>query len=1291
MTTTAAAIIPSAVPANFEKLRGRANFSEWKFTLRYHLEDRDLYNACTQENTDASIDRRARSAIVSSVASNVIKEILNCETAKSMWERLSNLYEDNNPNRFITLNQEMFSTKLENCKDMAEYIEKMRSIGIKMRTILPEYPDQAVAANILTNLPAYFRPLTMALENSVQKLTTDLVCEKLLSEYAKMGNQEQNAYTSRTNHESKFYGKCNSCGKIGHKAKFCRSKKTKSSFINKRDARPEKQKEEYNPRIKEAWVMNTDTKISDEPWIIDSGSDRHMTSHREFFSNFVELAPSPVRTGGTVIHSVGEGSVTLNIKRNDTTIEVTLNHVLYVPELTANLISVKFLAKKLNILTVFDADNCKLIDKHTKQILATGTSKGENLYYLDTVKNTAMINTKSESINMWHKRLAHLSYPGLQRLKSMAYGINFSDDPDNCVPCIKGKIHRQPFPNQKVKRAKDVLELVHSDLCGPMEIPSHGGARYFFTITDDKSRMTFVTFLKTKDEVYQKFVDFKVYVERQTGKKLKTIRTDRGTEFINSQMKQLFKREGIAHQMTIAHTPEQNGVSERCNRTLVERARAMLNEANLDQRFWAEAISTATYCKNRSPTIAVNGKTPFEAWTGEKPDLQHMKTFGCKAFSHIPKSQRKKWDNKAKDMIFVGYSQDSKGYRLMDPSTFKITEARDVVFLELETCTASNNSEPEPNSKFYEDELLFPIYQQSPKIPVNQKSDDSTPEINIEVPIRKSKRESKMPSYLQDYDTPLGQHHCHMSTALHENTEHIIDIPLSYNDALAHEDAVKWKGAISEELQAHKRNQTWDIVPLPSGCKTIKSKWVFKIKNNADGMPERYKARLVAKGCSQKAGIDYTETFSPVVRYETLRVLLAMSTLYDWDIDHLDAVVAFLQGNIEEEIYIEPPEGLEISKERGSEKFVCRLKKGMYGLKQSGRAWYTKLDDNLKDLGLISADFDCCVYHKIDDKNILIIAVYVDDLLIFSNCFEYKTWIKEQLFERFEMKDLGELKYCLGIEIQRDREKGITTIKQSTYIESILKKFSMHDSKPVSTPTDVNQKLSKSSNIDEKLTTIYQSAVGSLLYAAKGTRPDIAYVVSLLCQYCSSASNMHWVAAKRVMRYLQGTAKIKLTYSRSANSEFIGYCDSDYAGCPDDRKSTTGFVFKLAGGAVTWQSKKQSTVATSTVEAEYTALASATKEALWLKKFLKELNLPTQKDPITIFCDNKGAIDLSKNSIFHARTKHIDVAHHITRDSFKKGLIMVEKISTEVMIADSLTKSVPRQKHEWCRNNMGLY
>ena len=337
---------------------------------------------------------------------------------------------------------------------------------------------------------------------------------------------------------------------------------------------------------------------------------------------------------------------------------------------------------------------------------------------------------------------------------------------------------------------------------------------------------------------------------------------------------------------------------------------------------------------------------------------------------------------------------------------------------------------------------------------------------------------------------------------------------------------------------------------------------------------------------------------------------------------------------------------------------------------------------------------DNCVYQRNRENDILIVAVYVDDLLILANNVKTIDQIKEELSQKFEMTDLGEAHYCLGIQIIRDRQKGIIEINQAKYIEDVLKRFGMENSKPVATPMQTGTKLSKSMSpvtkeeIDEMENVPYQSAIGSLMYAMLGTRPDIAYAVGALSQYSSKPGKEHWRAVKWIMRYLRGSTDYRLQYRRGGGV-IEGYSDADWANNIDDRKSTTGYTFRLAGAAVSWSSKKQATVALSTTEAEYMALAQAVKEGIWLNRLLGEIG-HSPRLPITIHSDNQGAIDLTKNSMYHSRTKHIDIKHHFLRDVVELGTVGIIFCGTENMVADILTKGLAKQKHSFFCKGLGL-
>lgn len=465
---------------------------------------------------------------------------------------------------------------------------------------------------------------------------------------------------------------------------------------------------------------------------------------------------------------------------------------------------------------------------------------------------------------------------------------------------------------------------------------------------------------------------------------------------------------------------------------------------------------------------------------------------------------------------------------------------------------------------------------------------------------------------------------------------------------------------------------------------------VFKTKRHANGSIVKYKARLVAKGCSQRKGIDFEETYSPVIRYSSLRFLLSLTVKYDLYVEQLDAVTAFLQGELSEEIYLRPPEGLEIPSNK-----VLRLQKSIYGLKQSSRSWNKKLSDVLKKFGLKQSDYDPCVYYNNSKKDKwLVVAIYVDDILIFSSCKDSMRKLKQFLKSHFEMKELGEAKSFLGLNLSYDRKAGKLSIDQNKYISSMLDRFGMQNCNPVMTPMDMSTKLSKeqcpksNEELNEMRNIPYQELIGSLLYAAQISRPDICYAVNYLSRFNNNPGKIHWLAAKRILRYLKGSMDYKLTYVKIADSSIIGFCDSDYANDIDERKSVNGYVFLSQNGAISWSSKKQSTTALSTTEAEYVSISSAVQEALWIKGFQGEIE---GKSPTTLlYSDNQSAIHLASNESYHPRTKHIDVRHHFVRQIIQAGQIELKHIPTQNMVADIMTKSLPSIKCNLFSKGMGL-
>lgn len=507
--------------------------------------------------------------------------------------------------------------------------------------------------------------------------------------------------------------------------------------------------------------------------------------------------------------------------------------------------------------------------------------------------------------------------------------------------------------------------------------------------------------------------------------------------------------------------------------------------------------------------------------------------------------------------------------------------------------------------------------------------------------------------------------------------------PLTLEEALSRPDADLWREAINSELASLRSFGTWTLEDLPPDRKAIACKWVFKIKRLADGSIERYKARLVAKGFQQIEGVDYTEVFAPALKHSTLRTVLTVAATEDMDISHMDISTAFLNGELEEEMYMKQPPGYE----EGDK--VCRLHRTLYGLKQAPRAWHQRLVKELVKIGFTATHADPGLFtNSSTSDDMVLILVYVDDLIICSKDTQKINEVKKQIGSAFKARDLGDLTWFLGIRVQRDRERRLIMLDQKQYALHVLERFGMMDSKPVKTPMVQGLQLERLSKRETQ--SPYGELVGSLLYLAVCTRPDLAFGTSQLARHISAPGEQHWKAAKHMLRYLQGSKATTLQLGGKKTSMYA-YCDSDFAGNAETRKSTTGFVLLVNDSAVVWSSKLQTTVATSTTEAEYTAMSSVTKEVLWLKKLMRELGYKdVANTATTIFCDNQGALKLVANPLATVKAKHIDVAHHFVRERAARGEIALEYCTTTQQVADVFTKVLPRATFEYCLGKIQL-
>ncbi|BBH08684.1 ABC-2 type transporter family protein [Prunus dulcis] len=882
-------------------------------------------------------------------------------------------------------------------------------------------------------------------------------------------------------------------------------------------------------------------------------------------------------------------------------------------------------------------------DINTKEILGRGT-KREGLYYVDDFSPgmannvTHPFDSKQKQIWLWHRRLGH----------------RLLDSDFTCDTCILAKSHRVPYPLSTNKCTTPFM-LIHSDVRGPSPITAPSGVQWFVTFIDDCTRMTWLYLLKNKNKVFSCFQSFHRQMKTQFNAQIQILRLDNGGEFVNYDFQTYFQQHGIIHETTCPQTPQQN---------------ALLIGAHVPRHHWDDASVTAVHLINRMPSGVL---TP--------------RNFGCVAFVHLHKNQRSKLDPCALCCVFLSYATHQKGYRCYHPPTQRTYVTLDVTFLESELFfhDPSSNSTLQGEIRI---SYLQTIQNNKMKTPSNSTvPTDQSPENILEVttPTRLVHLDDKTIGYQlpfrQNRGKPLNRYSPDIGKtskypiANHVSTEKLSE-PLK---AFVHQlSAIHISTKVSEAL----KDLNLDIGDYTRGKKTIRCRWVFTIKHNADRSIERYKARLVAKGYTQTYGIDYEETFAPVAKLNTVRVLLSLAANLDWPLHQFDVKNAFLHGELTEEVYMDIPPGYNTT-QTGT---VCRLRKALYGLKQSPRAWFGRFTMAMKNNGFKQCNSDHTLFLKHRKGKVTALIIYVDDMIITGNDKQEISQLQDYLATEFEMKDLGGLKYFLGIEVARSQQ-GIF-LSQRKYVLDLLTDTGMLDCKPADTPIVQNHHLGEYP--DQVLTNKerYQRLVGRLIYLSH-TRPDIAYAVSVVSQFMHSPSEDHMNAVLRILRYLKSAPGKGLMFSKHGHLNIDGYSDADWAGNVTDRKSTSGYFTFVGGNLVTWRSKKQNVVALSSAEAEFRGMTKGICELLWLRKLLTELGYkPTST--MNLFCDNKAAIAIAQNPVQHDRTKHVEVDRHFIKQKLEAKVFQFPFVKSEDQLADILTKAISSKAFHNSLDQLGI-
>ncbi|VVT56888.1 uncharacterized protein SAPINGB_P005375 [Magnusiomyces paraingens] len=1230
-------------------------------------------------------------------------------------------------------------------------------------------------------------------------------------------------------------------------------------------------------------------------FIHDTGATSHICNNISYFSSLRPTSATIRGLGSATAEGVGDIVVDLLGKDDQPCDRVVLRDVLYVPKIPRNLFAARR-ATAGGCRFIQDLNHISAVENGKTRVHAIAMG---DLYFCRfrvvlPSKPVHEVFAVESSANLWHKRLGHASVDVLKKLsKSLSVKPTHFEvvDSHKCDACLGGKATALPF-NGTTEKASRPLELFVSDLSGP-HVATPVGHRYVLTIMDYYSRYSYVELLVRKSDASLAIRNFIARCESyfsgdSAGDRVAYFHSDNGGEYISKDLEQFFVSKGIKHTYTVPHTPQQNGVAERLNRTLFEKAKSMLLYAHAPEYLWGEAVKSANYIRNRLPSRTTGGVAPLQLWTGKPPSYHHMKVFGCQATVVLPGAKREsKLSSNTEAGVFVGYSLDRTAYRVLLDSS--IVEARSVYFDEskfpfmksdkdlsinatgvgfsvgsgsgsmsgpcfdskgtglgsnvrVNSIASSDSSSgssfgshrslpasssgsgsgsgsgsicalpsPSPSSSPSHSPSLSsssssiivhkprsvrrilstpsaplesptlptlpsipsvpslpsspilppsdhevsispdssPIVSSSEYIPsqldlseagpsinesnisgdsgISQRGGDigfqpsiiassPTPPPSVELEVVPLSQESPSPDLVNSLDqagvsvvtkddtqavlpksrsrvvavrlpsitpakrpssddivSPPSKHLCENSLKQSPVSATPAKRPaeeecISYRRLKSlrfDEEAEFWLEACVIEMSSLKRNGTWELVDLPPGRKAINSKWVFKVKRKADGSIERYKARLVCIGFSQVEGIDYTETFAPVVRYETVRIVLAIAAQFGFQVHHMDVETAFLNGDLKEDIYMRQPKGFVV---KGQESKVCHLKKSLYGLKQAPLCWNEKIHGALVKLGFIRNESDYGVYTKGSGSTMVIIALYVDDLLISGNSSEVIAKTKSSLSSMFKMKDLGPVEQFLGMRVKQSPYH--ITVDVSRYIFDVLEEFGMQNCSSVKTPLPTRDLSDFSESDSATDASMYRSIIGKLIYAANCARPDLAVAVSFLCRYMQSPKSIHMEAAKHTLRYLKGTAELGLEYRAQKVYKLVGYSDADYAQDKQDRKSFTG-------------------PASSSVESEYMSLSDASKECFWINQLLSLCKIPIPL-PVTMFEDNQGCIALAQNPVFHRRTKHIDVRYHVVRHYIRSGVIHLEYLDTQVMLADMFTKNLGRVKFETLRGLLGM-
>jgi len=1328
------------------------DYNLWRFRLKAALQAKQYWAPLQTANCTEEIKSKATGILVTALGDTALRSCMSAyPNTMQMIEKLDDCYASKRAASRIALLTSVFSKRFDKQKNMGKYIDEFNQAFSQLESIGADatIPDSLKGPILLASFgtTSELEPCIAALrmKDKIPKweeLTADLVLEsqRIRATSRKNGDVSTNSRKTGRGDDSSHRrtgkpsflanqahgttGPCKFCGGPGHKAPDCwwnpanpRNKlpdEDKKAIMN---ALQHKVTPDYKGNGSQChfgnYVVTTSTSTNQADnhtarkaeWTrpqkplssacLDSGASR------TFFQNTNEAIQGTYKKGSNtnVQLAAGKSGATC---MGEGTIQIgplILKEAVHVKSLNDTLISVPQICDigKLVVFTKneavilntskFKAD-ASLIDAVVPRDAETG------LYFFKKADVQSEKASKVVNISLLHRRLIHSNENVIRKSTKQARSststtpLKIKGKMRSCHPCALGKSTKKPFKST-FKSTNTPGEIIHSDLDGPLPSGTYG-SKYLCTFIDQATRhMTIATFRNKSDAAQATKMYVKSEIAKHFPRGVQRFHTDGGGEFEFADL------ESFEHTITTPSTPQHNPFAERANRTIFDPVRTLLEESGLSRKYWELAATHVAYVKNRL-YCKVLKKSPFEALTKSQPTLHHIRVFGCAAFVY-DEDPKSKVHSRANPAIYLG-SNDDGIFTCEIISTRKIVESRHVSFdessfpaLEIEE---SSSSEDESMEAFNPDTSSEHSSSESDTEYAIIRTDATSARTPVITPSAPRPVRNRQPT---NRYTPSGN----LSKCFANG---IIDIPITTSDTPSIKDALEkatetekqlWLESINTEFRELEKSKTWKRINRSDykGKRPLPTHIVLRIKRDAYGNPIRFKSRIVVGGNFQVRGVDYEEVYAPVVDFALVRLFVAMSINFNWNSKHVDIRAAFLNSTMDREVHVTHPVNLPKGM-RNSDVYL--LLKALYGLHQAPVLWYRKLINSLKEIGFKLLHLEGAVLilrtNKNGNESTIVVLIYVDDLIFFSNEEDMLEKIVKHFLEKFDGTDLGPVRWYLGVSIEYFSD--YVKLSQTAYIDELAKEYEVLDCNPVHTPMAANFycEAESNKNMDIISQSKYRRIIGSLLFAATRTRPDVSLAVGVLAQYVSRPTKFLLRAAVRVLKYLYSTRTHGIVFKKSANPSALlqASSDADHAGDQSDRKSRSGFVATIDGSTIHYSSKKQASTAINTAESEYIAMSDTCKEILWLRAILQEMNFK-QPGPTELKVDNTASQYWATSEAPPRRAKHLDVRYHFIREHVTESKsIMPLDVPSHENTSDGFTKPLARIKFNKFRHDIGV-